>query len=876
MIEFWNILLFALLLAPKSIRAEVLEPDRPNAATLSEYKIECTNNTIVTYKIINNQSKKYLHLIKNSEIIEFELYANYEKLDKKSVKDYDVFYEITPNKTLYLVFDSNWHRACVSFIFSDYDTITLKPNEEYKYPIVVNDQIFETNIKDTYEKHFILYLKSTYTTAPSFNYKITIEGEEYAAKSGDNVFSKIIYENETDIKIELPNGEITGYFTYELVSYNNITTDTLICKNDSDNFQSYFINDPKTNINSFWYSISSNKIEYYDKNSLKTNLHNVIHDIRWEKEDYFIFMKDKGCFQIKYFVWSSDNIKINNKDSILISNSDEYIFEYYNESNKNMEISFYSKEYSFINTITVANTDKSLEIKKDKDKFFYYFYVGSYYDIISNVTFNLTKEYIIIDIVVEEHVISEKIKIFISKEDNKETQFIGNNGTLEIITKYDDRESNIFSNLDIEFYSFDYKISDNNNHKDYKIKCRLWRGNNGIIKIFCKFLEDFIHTTTNLAFENLDLFSYKKRNLTILNYDDNATIPINQVNDYIAFIYSDNQLINLDNGDILTFKFKYDIYSGEELFLFDNKYKSVYFDYCSINSYENEIICQISENKIKSILSFSGENFYLASTNKYKGQYVFNNVGDIIISTDNIVKNNHYVKVTNLKNSNAELNSFIYYETNITKISNLTTKFFNINSDNSCMFKKRSDKNEPLLLVCIANKTGEFSLGEMKEQTLEDINIENNFIITEGSNNGKVSVKETGGIISSVYPQILNFSNEDYLYIYIGFNGELNGIKLNPDSMDNLICTKYNNNLLECFVNKSHFDNNENKFYNIYYENHLKQFSIKYEAPLIHVTFSDSEETEPDSENEGKEDEGENEGKEDEGENEGKEDERRK
>ena len=64
-----------------------------------------------------------------------------------------------------------------------------------------------------------------------------------------------------------------------------------------------------------------------------------------------------------------------------------------------------------------------------------------------------------------------------------------------------------------------------------------------------------------------------------------------------------------------------------------------------------------------------------------KVQNIFDSVEDIII-TSNIVTKNNYVHITKLLNGVAEFNSFIYYETNILYINELTTNFFDINFQN--------------------------------------------------------------------------------------------------------------------------------------------------------------------------------------------------
>ena len=503
----------------------------------------------------------------------------------------------------------------------------------------------------------------------------------------------------------------------------------------------------------------------------------------------------------------------------------------------------YSTENNFISKILIQQSAKNLDIIKiNNNKYYYIFNITNPFGVITlDITFNLNeKEYILINFEFEGDVAPGNIILNINEEDNNKIKEIGNKGTLEIITDYNDTETNIFDYLNIISYTFNNTMIDNNNNT-YNAQCKLWKSNNGRIKIFCKFDDNLNDTTKNLIFSDINC-PYKKH---ILNIKNHCKISIKKINAYIPFIYSDKQTINLDSEDILSFRFKYDLFSNEKLFLFDNKYKSAYFDKCSTYSYENEIICQISHKKLKSILSFSGEKFYLATSNMNKGQYIFEPVEDIII-TSNINKKDQYVRINKLINEISEFYSFIYYETNITNIPDLTSNIFDINYNNSCMFKKRRAKNENLLLICYTNITeNNFSLGQIDGKILNDINIENNFIIIPGYNNETNYMNGDGGMISSVYPEILNFTNVKSLYINIGFYGNLEGIKLNPNSSYDLKCEKYNN-FFECLVPKSHFDNNKTGYYNIYYKNHLNIYSIKYEAPLIYVILSNETEPEPD------------------------------
>ena len=231
-----------------------------------------------------------------------------------------------------------------------------------------------------------------------------------------------------------------------------------------------------------------------------------------------------------------------------------------------------------------------------------------------------------------------------------------------------------------------------------------------------------------------------------------------------------------------------------------------------------------------------------------KVQNIFDSVEDIIITSD-VEKKSNTVQITKLLSDVAEFNSFIYYETNILDINEFTSKFFDVNFQNfssSCMFKKRADKNEPLLFICKTNQNETISFGKRERKIINNINIENNFIISAGNNYEIISVKGNGGSIYSVYPLVLDFTEEESLQIKIGFYGNLAGIKLNPDSKNELDCEQINN-YLDCSVPKSHFDNKETGYYNIYYKNHLSKYSIKYEAPLIYVIIFNEKEEETDS-----------------------------
>lgn len=384
-----KILKFLLLFIYISISFNELTPDINNAVLLSEYDIKCITGT-TTYKINNYQAKNYLHLIKNSYINEFELFdENKIKIDYSTNTKFDYFYYISLKKILYLVIKT-YLNYCISFKFHDSNSISFQSNEEYKYPIVVQNQYLETVIyNNVSNNHFIFNLKHSWATNPNAGYYIYINNIKYFAKSGVGVFSKIINENKINVKIELPGVNIVASLSYMSIPYSNITEDTLMILNSSYIFHSIFINKPKKDTKYFWYTLSSNKIEFYDNNEFKSSLSDIVNYVDWNNRDYFILVKDIGAFQIQYLTQNS-YIIIKEDEPFLISTTKEYSFKYKDDSKKDLILSLYSKEKNFINKIIIDSKQKDLNIIYDNTTYYYRFNLTNKYgEIPLKINFNL-------------------------------------------------------------------------------------------------------------------------------------------------------------------------------------------------------------------------------------------------------------------------------------------------------------------------------------------------------------------------------------------------------------------------------------------------------------------------------------------------------
>jgi len=421
--------------------------------------------------------------------------------------------------------------------------------------------------------------------------------------------------------------------------------------------------------------------------------------------------------------------------------------------------------------------------------------------------------------------------INIKKEDNKNIIKIGNKGTISLITDYYD-SNDIFNSSDIE-ENTKFKAEFFGN-KNYEANCRLWKPKNEKIRMICKFDKNLENGNIKL---NRVFSEYKGKNFTIYS-DDNFIVE--QLNSNIAFLYADKQEIYINNNtDSYEIIFKKDAYYNEPLMLYKNEMKKINLE---CNEQEKQIICNITKDKLLEILSYNGENYYLAQLTNSEGLYIFDSVLNITINYNNIEKKDIYINIEKIHTEFTEKNNFIVYETNITDINRIITDYFILASERNdnleCIFKSNNQKNkndEKLLLLCKALIPGKSSLGEIKKINLTQINILYNLIIVNSKNEEEYTISDKQGtIISLVYPEELDFnSNDSYIIRYAtDYPERLKGIKLNIESSDELKCED-KNGFKQCIVPKNHF--NQEGYYYTYYNNSFGNKSIAYEASTIKI-----------------------------------------
>ena len=645
---------------------------------------------------------------------------------------------------------------------------------------------------------------------------------------------------KTDIYISLKtqlstNGIVGIPFGFEtnVTNYTNLNTKKF-------NNYCYFKKINGMNI-TYLCKVDNEQIYTIESNKTQTRLN----DIHW-KYNFIISPIDTNYdFHIK---GNGSDIKALYPDILDFSNKDNFIIRFImpNPSlSKNITLNKDSSilECNDLDELKICNI--SYKYFKGKQSGYYYPYYSNENEsfIFSSSPFNV--------------VLSKIIEIYIEDRENPSLQYMGKDNILYLVTQYIDK-LNLFN----DSVSFNLKFSNNKNDKIIEGVCKLWNPNNDYIRLMCKLNEKF-ENEEQIIYLKEDKFIYN--NYKIYFYCNAKNITVKQVNSEIAFLYSLEQKIIIDdNIDLYTLNFTKELYHNEQIILCANKNKRIALD---CNNETEEIKCNIKKDDLFQILSYNDEKFFISQIVNELGILPINSISDIIINYPKVNKTELYIYSLNLLSNIVDKNSFIAYETDIINEKRITTNFFYIERKSSndkikCQLKTIQDK---LLLLCSANTPGKYSLYNITTLHLYNSNILYSFVIYGDQNRTYYTITNNEGpIIYSVYPEEIDFNEQDSFIIRYetDYPERLNGIKLNNDSTFELEC--YNRlGIKECHVNETHFI--ESGDYYTYYQNSLGNKLISYEIPKIKVILRsepepehEEEETEKESEKEkekGKEDE---------------------
>ena len=343
-------------------------------------------------------------------------------------------------------------------------------------------------------------------------------------------------------------------------------------------------------------------------------------------------------------------------------------------------------------------------------------------------------------------------------------QYIGKEGFLYFITNYDDTKKNIFNPEDIEEKTnFTTTITVDKENK-YIVNCRLWKPTNEKIRIFCDLEEMLEVGSHNLYFDSANI-KYNNYTIHIISLTEN--IEAYQYNISIPFIYSDKQVINVeDEKEVYELKFKIRKYNNEVLILYSKEVDYIALDKSRIEG--NNLIFTIEKEKLVEILYSNNQSFIINYCSIFTGTISFDSIFGITVKSNYKSKIDIYIGITKLLRNIYSRDEFVVYETNITSIDNIISDIFPFTFGNEkfgCHFKKSEKVN--LLFLCLGIKVeGSFSLGEIKKEIRYDnINIKYNLVITPVSNSEIFTIDDHGSYGLLVYPDKLDFTLKDNLTI---------------------------------------------------------------------------------------------------------------
>ena len=435
----------------------------------------------------------------------------------------------------------------------------------------------------------------------------------------------------------------------------------------------------------------------------------------------------------------------------------------------------------------------------------------------------------------------------------RETEGTGRKGVIAFSTNSSETVD-IFSEDFMEVFRFDSKFILRDDPLTPNVRCSLFKPKEKGIYILCDLQQELTPGEIYLKLEDYT-FEYNGKKIKIFSEDYIKIVfmPTKAP----PFLYADKQTIDLADGkDVHELKFKIKIFNeGDSVNLISKSEKLVFNNinirnYCTING--NELICKIKEDTLAGYLTSIEDTFMVKSYGESYQVYPHELIFDIIIKY-HVYKKNTDVKITKLLNGIANNGVMASYETDLTDISPCATTMFDLeftldgSSDsykNPCFFKKFQD-GKPLVLLCLLDfkQSGNYTLSPTKYNTkLENINAKYIFNIKPIENAEKINYSTNshiGGVIDSIYPNILDFTKKDSYKVVFG--GEiirnLKELVFEP-SLNKLECN-YNLYDIECTIPKSYFKDQKNGYYYAYQTNHAGGKSPCYETEPIKIILPD-------------------------------------
>ena len=235
----------------------------------------------------------------------------------------------------------------------------------------------------------------------------------------------------------------------------------------------------------------------------------------------------------------------------------------------------------------------------------------------------------------KEENITEEFTIYIKYPS---IQYIGIEKYIYLDTDFNDQESNIFDIEDIEestLFNATLAQYKKPGYNSYNIICWLWKAVNKNLNIICKIKGEWNYLAHTARISGTSKIIYKNYNIKITPLTSYDEFNIYQASPAIPFLYSGEQIINIEeNTESYELKFKIGEYNDELLFLSSGEFY-IYLYKCERK--ENYLICIITKEEIEEELKDTNQKFNLYS---YDDNHSFRKLAIVynIIIIDNISK----------------------------------------------------------------------------------------------------------------------------------------------------------------------------------------------------------------------------------------------
>ena len=413
-------------------------------------------------------------------------------------------------------------------------------------------------------------------------------------------------------------------------------------------------------------------------------------------------------------------------------------------------------------------------------------------------------------------------------------QYTGKKGTLAIIAS----STHTFKEDTTRKIYFESKIS--NERNTYKVECGFWKALEDNLYAFCSIRTDIPAGKYNIDFTGISQFDYQEKTIKF----SDSKFEFEKLDKDLIDLYSDKQEINIVEGqDLYELKFNVVSYNQELLTLY-TRAKIV----LECKQENNQLICPIKKDELEKGLEQQSYNLRVTYIGEKEREARLPLTGPIILNDNIAQKTDVYIGITKLLENVMETDSFITYETNVTNISKVMTsiehfglEFENDKKDHEesgCLFKKND--GFPLFIVCLVAFDGTSWLREIKQEiVVKEANVRYNFRIQPCKKEDKIYSGGEGSPILWSYPQLLDFTKADTLYIDFDEDVSSNMKLTFNENKPDLSCTKRENKLLRCTVPNNHFEGKQSGNYFIKHTNFKNTKSTNYESNPIKVIVSE-------------------------------------